>query len=158
MKPQLVTLIGLALACLALAGFALRGPQEAASRASEVVTAGGHYLLSGAASQPEATTLKGGRYRPGSSSPNAFQLESRQDVNPASTSGKLFSTTDPSPSATTLRGGHYQLTNVSSDLIQAILWQESDLTSGGGYHLLTLANPQLTGDGCCCMYLPCVQR
>ncbi len=63
MKPRLITLIGLALACLALAGFALRGPQEAASRASEAVAAGGRYLLSGAASQPEATTLSGGGYQ-----------------------------------------------------------------------------------------------
>jgi hypothetical protein len=64
MKPRLITLIGLALAYLALAGFALRSPQEAASRASEAVAAGGHYyLLSGAASQSEATTLSGGRYQ-----------------------------------------------------------------------------------------------
>ena len=63
MKRRLIVLIGLALVCLVLAGFALERPQTVESRAAEAVSAGGHYMLSGAASQPEATTLRGGGYQ-----------------------------------------------------------------------------------------------
>jgi hypothetical protein len=60
--------------------------------------------------------------------------------------------------ATTLRGGHYQLTSVTPSDSQTNSWQASDLASGGGYHLKVLASPQLTGNGCCCVYLPCVKK
>ena len=65
MKPRLIYFIGLALVCLALAGFALGRPQTAESRAAEVVSAGGHYQLSGAdlppgSSRQYRTLLKGG--------------------------------------------------------------------------------------------------
>jgi len=46
-----------------------------------------------------------------------------------------------------LSGGHYHLTNAA--------WQVS---SGGGYFLMGPAKPQLTGNGCCCTFLPCVRR
>jgi hypothetical protein len=59
---------------------------------------------------------------------------------------------------TMLSGGRYRLTNVTLSYPQNNAWQESDLASGGGYHLQGLASPQLTGNGCCCMYLPCVRR
>jgi hypothetical protein len=67
------------------------------------------------------------------------------------------------PETMMLSGGHYQLTNMTLSYAQGIGWQESDLASGGGYHLMglaspQLASPQLTGDGCCCLYLPCVRR
>ena len=65
MKPRLIILVWLALACLLLAGFALERPQTAASRAAESVSAGGHYQLSGAdlppgPSRQYRTLLKGG--------------------------------------------------------------------------------------------------
>lgn len=67
------------------------------------------------------------------------------------------------PEATTLSAGRYRLTGVTLRYIPGDAWRESDLASGGGYHLQGLAGPppagpNLTGDGCCCMYLPCVQR
>jgi hypothetical protein len=67
------------------------------------------------------------------------------------------------PEAATLRAGRYQLTGVTLRDTQDSTWQESDQASGGGYHLQGPAspwpaNPQLTGSGCCCLYLPCVRR
>lgn len=67
------------------------------------------------------------------------------------------------PEATTLSADRYRLTGVTLRYIPGDAWWESDFASGGGYHLQGLANPpaaspRLTGDGCCCMYLPCVQR
>ena len=65
MKPKLISLIGLALVCLVLAGFAQRGSQAGTSAVGSgaATSAGGRYVLSGAASQAEAGTLNGGRYR-----------------------------------------------------------------------------------------------
>ena len=72
-KPKLIVLIGLALVCLVLAGFALDRPQTAESRAAEAVSAGGHYQLSGAdlppgpsrqyRTLPKGGELSGGDYR-----------------------------------------------------------------------------------------------
>jgi hypothetical protein len=59
---------------------------------------------------------------------------------------------------TMLSGGRYRLINVTLNYAQRLGWQESDLASGGGYHLEPLASPQLTGNGCCCLYMPCVRR
>ena len=79
--------------------------------------------------------------------------------------GSLFSAAGNSPSetisqpeATMLRGGRYQLTDVTFRDIQVNASQESNVASGGGYHLQGLARPRLTGNGCCCIYLPCVIR
>ena len=102
-----------------------------------LIGAAGNHSLSGTMDQPGATTLSGGQYH--------------------LTNVTLSGTMDQ-PEATTLRGGRYQLTNVTLHFAQSIGWQDSDLASGGGYHLKPLANPQLTGNGCCCMYLPCVRR
>jgi len=71
MKPRLIILVWLALACLLLAGFALERPRTAASRAAESVSAGGHYQLSGAdlppgPSRQYRTLLKGGELSGGS--------------------------------------------------------------------------------------------
>lgn len=62
------------------------------------------------------------------------------------------------PDAAMLSGGRYQLTNVTLRDTQGNAGQMGDLASGGGYHLQGLAGPQLTGNGCCCVYLPCVRR
>ena len=35
-------------------------------------------------------------------------------------------------------------------------WRVSGMASGGGYHLLSPAVPELRGSGCCCTYIPCV--
>jgi hypothetical protein len=56
----------------------------------------------------------------------------------------------PLPAAPALRGGHYQLTGQTQAL--------GDLASGGRYRLQALDSPGLAGVGCCCMYMPCVQR
>jgi len=63
MKPRLIYFIGLALVCLVLAGLALGHAPAVASRTAEGVSAGGHYMLNGAGSQPAATTLSGGGYQ-----------------------------------------------------------------------------------------------
>ena len=52
---------------------------------------------------------------------------------------------DSTPAST--GGGGYHLTSAG---VQA--------SSSGGYHLLGPAAPDLTGNGCCCTYLPCVNR
>jgi hypothetical protein len=54
------------------------------------------------------------------------------------------------PGAALLRGGHYRLSGQPQ--------VERLLASGSRYHLRALASPQLTGDGCCCAYLPCIRR
>jgi hypothetical protein len=69
----------------------------------------------------------------------------------------LSGTSDPLD-ATMLSGGHYQLTDVTLHDIQDDAWQESAVASGGGYHLQVLDSPRLTGNGCCCLYLPCILR
>jgi hypothetical protein len=51
------------------------------------------------------------------------------------------------PGGEILSGGHYHLTDAA--------WQVS---SGGGYYLVGPASTRLAGSGCCCVYLPCVQR
>jgi hypothetical protein len=50
----------------------------------------------------------------------------------------------------TASGGGYYLTSLA--------WRASGTASGGGYRLLGPASPTLTGNGCCCTYLPCVVR
>ncbi len=50
----------------------------------------------------------------------------------------------------TASGGGYYLTS--------LVWQVSGTASSGGYRLLGPASPTLTGNGCCCTYLPCVVR
>mgnify|MGYP000260782679 CR=1 FL=1 len=52
--------------------------------------------------------------------------------------------------AATLSGGHYRLVSlgIGAEVV----------TSGGGYTLLSPAQPARSGSGCCCTYLPCVAR
>jgi hypothetical protein len=50
----------------------------------------------------------------------------------------------------TATGGSYHLTRLN--------WQVTGISSAGGYHLQGLHAPALTGNGCCCTYLPCVKR
>ncbi len=38
------------------------------------------------------------------------------------------------------------------------VWQARRAASGGPYRLLDPAAPALTGNGCCCLFLPCVMR
>lgn len=47
-------------------------------------------------------------------------------------------------------GGRYQLTGLS--------WQANNTTGGGDYRLTGIFAPGLTGNGCCCTYLPCILR
>jgi hypothetical protein len=47
-------------------------------------------------------------------------------------------------------GGRYRLTVTT--------WRVSGSAHGGGYRLQGPARPALTGNGCCCTYLPCVIR
>ena len=56
----------------------------------------------------------------------------------------------PLTAAPALRGGHYRLTSLTQ--------VPGDLASGGRYRLQALDSPGLAGVGCCCIYLPCVQR
>jgi hypothetical protein len=37
-------------------------------------------------------------------------------------------------------------------------WHMSGASSGGKYQLVDPSSPTLTGNGCCCLYLPCLQR
>jgi hypothetical protein len=103
---------------------------------------------------PETTILSGGHFR--------LTSATLRD-----TQGSFWLENDPSSSneatrqsqVATLTGGRFRLTSLTLGNDQ----QEPDLASGGGYHLKGLANPpfarpQLTGNGCCCLYLPCVQR
>ena len=46
--------------------------------------------------------------------------------------------------------GHYRLASIT--------WPVRGSASGGGYWLVPLSQPALTGSGCCCTYLPCVMR
>jgi hypothetical protein len=48
----------------------------------------------------------------------------------------------------TLTGGSYSLENLS--------WKVSGRLSGEGFRLESPEDPDLTGSGCCCTYLPCV--
>lgn len=52
--------------------------------------------------------------------------------------------------ASAASGGRYHLTGAT--------WRVSGTVGGGGYHLQGPASPALTGNGCCCTYLPCVLR
>jgi hypothetical protein len=45
-------------------------------------------------------------------------------------------------------GGHYRMASYT--------WQFDGSASGGEYQLLSSARPTLTGNGCCCTYLPCL--
>ena len=42
--------------------------------------------------------------------------------------------------------------------LTSLAWRASGTASSGGYRLLGPASPTLTGNGCCCTYLPCVVR
>jgi hypothetical protein len=140
MKPKLFFLapvIMLALASIALA---------------HAVSAG----LDAALAPHEAATLSGGHYR----LTNVNQGDARQENNPASNM-TIFAGSNANasrPGMTTLSGGRYRLTGVIQQYSKGDAWQDSGLASGGGYHLKGPASPQLTGSGCCCMYLPCVQH
>ena len=37
-------------------------------------------------------------------------------------------------------------------------WQANGTTGGGNYRLTGIFAPGLTGNGCCCTYLPCILR
>jgi hypothetical protein len=37
-------------------------------------------------------------------------------------------------------------------------WRASGVSTGGKYQLSGPTGPTLTGNGCCCLYLPCLQR
>lgn len=50
----------------------------------------------------------------------------------------------------TASGGPYQLSGT--------VWQVRGETSGAGYHLVSPINPVSSENGCCCIYLPCIQR
>jgi len=50
----------------------------------------------------------------------------------------------------TLAGGGYRLTGVSLPAGDALI--------GGRYQLLSPADSMIRGSGCCCVYLPCIQR
>jgi len=50
----------------------------------------------------------------------------------------------------TTSGGGYHLTSLA--------WQVSGAASGQGYHLLSPAAPTSSEKGCCCTYLPCILR
>jgi hypothetical protein len=50
----------------------------------------------------------------------------------------------------TASGGGYYLTGLA--------WRASGTAGGGGYRLLEPASPTLTGNGCCCTYLPCMLK
>lgn len=97
----------------------------------------GNHSLTGTMDQLDATMLSGGRYQ----------------LTNATLSGPI-----DQPDETTLSGGHYHLTTGSPGDAHGDAHQDSDLASGGGYHLKALASPQLTGTACCCNYLPCVSR
>jgi hypothetical protein len=47
-------------------------------------------------------------------------------------------------------GGGYALTSLT--------WQVSGGLSGGGYLMPDPSATELTGNGCCCSYLPCVTK
>ena len=48
-----------------------------------------------------------------------------------------------------IAGDGYSLTSLE--------WRVNGSTGGSGYHLLSPAVPSQAG-GCCCLYLPCVQK
>jgi ABC-type glycerol-3-phosphate transport system substrate-binding protein len=54
------------------------------------------------------------------------------------------------PGAVTASGGRYHLTVTT--------WRVSGSAHGGGYLLQGPARPALTGNGCCCTFLPCMIR
>jgi hypothetical protein len=66
------------------------------------------------------------------------------------------SATSPPPPAgfsmekTTLLGSRYQLSSLS--------WQISGQLSGASYTLSAPSAPSLTGNGCCCNFMPCMLR
>ena len=51
-------------------------------------------------------------------------------------------------------GGRYQLNSMAPAYAQDGIWQ----ISGGGYRLIGPTAPDSLGDGCCCIYMPCVMR
>jgi hypothetical protein len=55
------------------------------------------------------------------------------------------------PEAAALSGGGYRLTSLPQGRAQR-------RSSGGSYRLATTSAPAGSENGCCCMYLPCVQR
>ena len=51
---------------------------------------------------------------------------------------------------TPLGAGAYRLTGTT--------WRVTGASGGGAYQLASVAAPQLTGNGCCCVHLPCIQK
>lgn len=127
-----------------IAGFALAHPHRPAPVA--------------AADSWQAPTLHGGHYQMsqvtlGKPQANFLPLRtSRRSADPAP-----GVPADPS-SVTQLSGGHYQLTRVTLGGTQTGSQPLGNFASGGSYHLKASASPQLTGNGCCCTFLPCVIR
>ena len=66
-----------------------------------------------------------------------------QTHSPQSSSIYLLQSGSPS-------GGRYHLTSS--------VWQASGMSTGGHYQLVNPIGPMLTGNGCCCTYLPCTLR
>jgi hypothetical protein len=48
----------------------------------------------------------------------------------------------------TVSGGRYHLASLA--------WRVDGLVSGRGYRLVNLTAPALSGNGCCCTFLPCL--
>ena len=46
----------------------------------------------------------------------------------------------------------------SSYTLNNLEWQLSGVSSDGGYFLFTPTEPALRGNGCCCLFLPCVVK
>jgi drug/metabolite transporter superfamily protein YnfA len=50
----------------------------------------------------------------------------------------------------TATGGVYHLTTLT--------WQVSGSSGADGYRLQSYSQRDLTGNGCCCLFLPCIKR
>lgn len=68
-----------------------------------------------------------------------------------SSAAPAASAADAGPMTTwTAAGGGYRLTTMT--------WTAPVIAHGGDYLLLSPDTPALTGNGCCCAYLPCLLR
>jgi hypothetical protein len=65
-------------------------------------------------------------------------------------SSEPVSTTLYSVQHATLAGGSFRLTS--------LCWEVSGIASGGGMRLIRADAPSLTGNGCCCAYLPLILK
>lgn len=64
--------------------------------------------------------------------------------------GQVAATVNQAAATTwTAAGGGYQLTVVT--------WDTPVVAQGGGYTLFGPDTPVLTGNGCCCLFMPCVK-